>query len=608
MPITKKTLLPLGLAEYDVYIEDTSENSEYFRISRLPSAFSGGRNSFLLGGSNYLQNNSEIQIEILDAQGETIYQSLVNDYDEGTSKMMSVEIYDTTAPGFATIIVMGKVTQTTDGTNIPEEWRDVYNVRWSKRILVDYNLKNTSRLVFKNPPDVTVEEKRFYNINSSSYDTKITDFTASLRPILYSGIQIGYNISAEAPTTFSADYYNGIITGTLNLRTDTSTSLNLPIVDILNKTTAFSRGELITSTINDGIIRTLYLRSGSYTASLDGVTYPVTTSAKLQYYVISTSSVNIPISYASLRISNLNTVSGELYKFRVYNKVSTNGGDYKIVGDVYVDTSEILISSSIRGNIPIGDIYTCINYQDNWYAGKLQQNSTSIRQPIYAVSGSPTYYNPYIPTDQFAVSSSDDVLMSSIYVDVPVDTPTNRFIGSVSQSGYFIGTKQAYTLFPTTEYTLTLDSYYRQTSESVTLTGNTPKVDIYIIGTGSTKVADRNPLGQKIGELLVSSKTNWFQQEQFNFRPNISSTGNVGLRFVVPNGFWNFSNISIKPAADEQFSPDEALLLIPNIEYHNDLLQYKVEFFDVNSNSSTIDAISTPVFFTGSAIDFGTLP
>ena len=52
----KKTLLPLGLAEYDVYIEDTSQNSEYFRISNLPSVFTGGRNSFLLGGSNFLKN------------------------------------------------------------------------------------------------------------------------------------------------------------------------------------------------------------------------------------------------------------------------------------------------------------------------------------------------------------------------------------------------------------------------------------------------------------------------------------------------------------------------------------------------------------------------
>ena len=32
------------------------------------------------------------------------------------------------------------------------------------------------------------------------------------------------------------------------------------------------------------------------------------------------------------------------------------------------------------------------------------------------------------------------------------------------------------------------------------------------------------------------------------------------------------------------------------------------EFFDINNNSVNVSAISTPVFFTGSAIDLGTLP
>lgn len=605
MPKTKKTLLPLGLAGYDVYIEDTSQNSEYFRVSNLPPAFTGGKNSFLLGGSTFLQNGSEIKIEILDSNGLPIYQSLVQNYIEGTSKMMSVEIYDTTPPGFATIIIMGKAIQTAAGTPIPEEWKDVYNVRWSKRILVDYQLKNTSPIRFKNEPGTIVEEKRFYNINSSSYDTFTASFTASLTPILYSGVQVGYGIYAETPTTFSGAYRDATITGSLIINNKNSGTIYLPITKILNKTSAFSSGYLMSSSINNGKVKQLYLRSGSYTTLFDNITYPVTTSAVIQYNVTNISQVNIPISYADIRIFNLDTVSGELYKFRVYSKPTTNTGDYKIIGDVYVNTNEILVSSSIRGNTPIGDIYVTTNYQDVWYAGNLEKN-TSILAPIYPISGSSRYYSSSISTGQLAVSSSDDVLLSSIYAEVPIDLSTNKFSNQISESGYFIGTTNSYSLFSSTEYTLTLDAYYRKTSGSVTLTGIPTKVDIYIVGIDGTKIIDRNPLGQKIGELTVSNDVRWIEQKQFNFYPAVNFTGKVGLRFVVSNGFWNFSNISLKPASDNQFSPDEVQLLIPNMEYHNELVQYKIEFFDINNNSAAINAISAPVFFTGSVIDLGT--
>lgn len=606
MPITKKSILPLNLLEYDVFIEDTSQISEYFSVTNLPPSFAGGRNSFLIGGSDYLQAGSEIQLEILDSQGNPIYQSMVPNYVEGNSRMISVEIYDDTAPGFATIVLMGKAIFTPSGQQFPTEWQDVYNVRWTRRILVDYDLKNTAPIRFEVPPQVLVEEKRFYNINSSSYDTYTIPFTASLSPLILSPVQIGYSIDAIAPSSFSADYSLSRLTGSLTINNITK-PVDLPVTNILNKTKAFSRGYLISSSINDGVIKKILLRSGSYTTNLNSINYDVTSSVKLEYYVVNTSSINIPISYASLRISNLATVSGEIQKLRVYTKVTTNTSDYKLVGDIPITTEEILVSSSIRGNVPIGNIVLVDNFQTNWYAGQLTTNTGNRRQ-LYTVSGSAAYYNPSISTDTFILSSSNDVLLSSIYANVPVDIGTNRFSNQVSQSGYFFGTKESYLMFPTSEYTLTLDAYHKNTSESVTLAGNVPNVDIYILGADGTEVIDNNPLGQKIGQLKVSGNSQWFEGVQFNFFPKISSSGKIGLRFAISNGFWYFANVSVKPASDPQFSPDEALLVVPNVEYHNELLQYKVEFFDINNNSVNVAAISTPVFFTGSAIDLGTLP
>ena len=606
MPIIQNTAQKQDLGQYDVYIEDTSVNSDYFAITRLPQYFTGGRNSFLIGGSEYLQNGSEILIEILDEEGNPVFETLVPNYIEGNSRMISVEVYDTISPGIGTLVIMGKAVRTLGGQQIPDEWKDTYNVRWSKKILIDYNLKNLSPIKFLSAPEITVVENRFYNINSSSYDTNTVKFTASLSPLLIDGVQQGYSIQSVGSFKFLPEYTNGFITGSFRIGTGSVSQLYLPLTKILNSTTATTSGYLISSSLTNGFIKSLYLRSGSYTASLYGSTYNITSSAELKYSIISTSSVNIPISYAKLTIPNLNTVSGELYKIRVYNKVANETSDYKLIGDSYVDTNEILVSSSIKGNLPLGNIFVTQNYSDNWIAGGLQVN-TGQRNRIYTSSGSARYYDSTTTADQFAISSSNDILLSSMYVGVPINTSTNKFANQVSESGYFIGTKRAIQLFPTTEYTLTTDAYYRATSASITLTGNTPRVDIYLIGTGSTKVVDVNPLGQKIGELTTAGTTGWFEQEQFNFSPAIKSSGDILLRFVVSNGFWNFSNISIKPASDPQFSPDEVTLVIPNTEYHNELLQYKVEFFDINNNSANTAAISTPVFFTGSAIDLGTL-
>ena len=210
----------------------------------------------------------------------------------------------------------------------------------------------------------------------------------------------------------------------------------------------------------------------------------------------------------------------------------------------------------------------------------------------------------------FGISGSDDVLLRSIQAQIPTHSSTHQYAGYISESGYFIGTKRAITLIPTTEYTIQLDAFYRKPSGSVNLIGVDPKVDIYLIGSGSTKIIDNNPLGQKLGTLSVTqgADTQWFRDAKFNFNPALADIGNVGLRLVVNNGFWNFSEISLVPASDNIFSPDEVQFLVPNHEYYNELLQYKIEFFDINNNSTEVSAISTPTFFTGSNIDLGTLP
>lgn len=606
MPITKYKTLPLNLEEYDVYVEDTAINSDYFNITRLSDYFTGGRNSFLIGGSLNLLDGSDVLVEIKDANGKPIYQYVVKNYFEGGSVMVSAEIYDTTPSGFATVTIVGVLENTKDGQPIPSEWENKFNVRWSKKVLIDYELKNISPIKFSNNPQLSVTEKRFYNIESASYVTVQEPFTASLSPLLFLARQSGYSMAFTGSTLLEPKHLNGKLTGSLVIDGITS-SVDLPLIKILNERKAYTN-QTIPFSVNNGTIKQIYLLSGSYPTTVDAREVNISSSVLLQYNKINTSSVNVPLSYASLRVTNLATVSGEIAKIRVYSKIATNTAYYKIVGDIPVNTSEIFVSSSIRGDIPIGDISLANNYEENWCAGELELNQ-GIRSAVYKYSGSLRYYDPSISSKSLAVSSSNDILLSSIFANVPVDISTNQFSASIADTGYFIGTIPAYQLFSSTDYTLQLDAYYNKTSGSISLRGNTPKVDIYLINKfGETKPNTQNPLGQKIGEIKVSGNSQWFQGVQFNFSPLVNTSSTFALRFVVSNGFWNFSNISIKPASDPQFSPDETLILIPNTEYYNELLEYRVEFFDINNNSANVFAVSTPTYFSGSAIDLGVIP
>lgn len=605
MPKTKKQILPKNLLSYEVLITETSGKSEYFNVTGLPEKFTGGKNSFLIDGSSYLRPNSKILIEVLDTNGRTIYSTPIKRHLEGTSALVSVEIYATTPRGFATIVVMGELNNTLDGQPIPSDWQNTFNVRWTTQIMVEPRLRSVSPIRFLNEPSIgLLEEKRFFTVSTSSFDEIDALFTASLSPILRSAKHVGYLINASTPTSFSAAYINSSITGSV-IVDGVSGSIELFIENVLNDTTMLAPRSLIT--LNDGrTIRNMELRSGSYTSLVFGPSPSiVTSSAVIRYGTLTVDNTNIPESYAKIRVVNLNTVSGEIYKVRVYNKVSTNIADYKLVADVPISSENLLVSESIRGTVDIGDFYTYPTASNSWYSDQLTI-SDSI---IYSVSGSPSYYDSaQSAITPFDIYVSDDVLLRSIFANVPV--VNNKFGGSVSESGYFIGNVQPITVFANTEYTLKMDAYYRNESGSTNISGKAPKVDIYIVGTDNSLVVSPDPLGQLIGQLTPQNDVgaNRFESIQINFRPSVVNSANVGLRFVVSNGFWNFSNISLKPASDYLYGPDEILLTIPNVEYHNALLEYKVEFFDINNNSTGVQVVSTPTFFTGSNIDLGTLP
>ena len=73
MPRTHKTLAKQNLSKLPVLIEDTGVESTYFNIKQLPGVLTGGRNGFLITGTSFLKPGTEVLVELLDVNGNSIY-------------------------------------------------------------------------------------------------------------------------------------------------------------------------------------------------------------------------------------------------------------------------------------------------------------------------------------------------------------------------------------------------------------------------------------------------------------------------------------------------------------------------------------------------------
>jgi hypothetical protein len=188
MAVIQKTLFAKNLDKYSVLVNDTDPNSKYFKVTELPDTLTGGKNAFLIAGSDLLVADTKILIEIKSSDGKIIYNEpgegyissslngvpFVTEYYEGVSKVVSVYVYPDTSFGECTITILGEVNQYEDGngmlTPIPLDWEGKYNVKWQKTINVNPSLANTTKIRFYERPTANITEilSPIYRIISGS--------------------------------------------------------------------------------------------------------------------------------------------------------------------------------------------------------------------------------------------------------------------------------------------------------------------------------------------------------------------------------------------------------------------------------------------------------
>lgn len=168
-----------------VFIEDRRVNSQYFNLTELPDTFTGGKNAFLIAGTDYLEPDTEVLVQIRDASGRIVYTESSDgspEYYEGLSKVVAVYVYptdsveqaiDSTAFGPCTIIILGQLKfydNNGSKTEVPEIFKGKFNIRYVGQANINPNLANTTRVRFFRRPQVRITEllKPIFNVSGSA--------------------------------------------------------------------------------------------------------------------------------------------------------------------------------------------------------------------------------------------------------------------------------------------------------------------------------------------------------------------------------------------------------------------------------------------------------
>jgi hypothetical protein len=599
MPRTHKTLSRQDLYKIPVYIQDTGVESTFFNIKQLNPVFTGGRNAFLISGTPYLKPNTQILIEVLDINGNSIYVEAIKNFVEAGARLVVIEVYENTPVGVGMITIVGTAAYDSTLAAVPTDWDNRINVRWQRRIIVEPRNRNSTPIRLKKRPEIIVTEllQSASILTATTISSSIQNFT--LTPQYKLSKQSGYAITNNPQGTAYASYHlTPRLTGSIavqkilytidtSIPSTTQTTLenhtalvNLPLT-LLNQSQSFTDTNIISNT-DSSTLNINRLSYGNYvlTESINiiapnttAMTVSIISSSVLYSYISEsyTPDVGIETSYANLRIINLDTISGEIFRIKTSNKDAASQNEFSFVADTPTYVGEILATSSIYfKEIPLGKFNTQSIIDTYWYANYTTSSVTP--GPSYISSS-------LLPSLQ--IQRDNSKILDAAYV---ITTGSN----------YYLGTKNNFTFFPTSEYTLTFDSYVYNQSSSIQQAYPSYSADVYLVG--SAAVTD-NPYGLFIGTVNATQVPSYFSKTAFNFKTLV--TGSAGLRFVVKSGFWQFANISLTVVQENGFSPDEVVLNIPNSTYLNKNLVFKTELFDLNNNVFNLDIVSVPAYFTG---------
>lgn len=299
----RKYLQKIGLHEIDAWIDDT--DGKYIKVEELGNIFAVGRSSFLIKSSEYLNPSTEIKMEIVNSEGDTIFWEPAENAKSSGFHWVSVVVYDDCPIGEATLTIMGQLNP--KYFDIPEEWKDLYNVKFEKKIQINTEIPNTQPIRFVTDPALTFSE----TVKSQLVNANASQSVSSGNSVVY---KLGNMVEAVAPEQFLSSMVGGIYE---------SSEISSSIEDVI--------------TSQNLILETQYTASKKTDSISHNITY-------IPYPNHETTGNTF--SYGDLDIQNLTTFSGDISKIKVYMESVGRFGKPEQVAVMAVEPQELLFDDS----------------------------------------------------------------------------------------------------------------------------------------------------------------------------------------------------------------------------------------------------------------------
>ena len=346
-----------NLSKYRVLVEDSSATSdEYFSIVEFPEYLGEGKNLLRIKTNpNLFEPNTQIFIEVLDPNGTPVYWEIPNHRENDNSRLISIWVYgDRTdrynnGKGIGEIILLGTLSTTSEGNQVPTDFKKIPNVRWRRKVSFAPNKPSNGKIVFKSDslPKLAL---------SSSVDTftnKIVSNNQLVRTITNSDVYykkstFGNTVSLEYDNgdAFEGQMVGGIVYGNL------STNLFPRLGGGQSQPTTFTAS--ITDVVSNQILRIqnpLTQSDNRTNGSIHTYEYSDgTINVNVEYYsTASDTQTQNQIAVANITLTNLDPIVGRVHSVNTLLKSQgLTSAEFQLISNNKVEPT-----SSVSFKVPI---------------------------------------------------------------------------------------------------------------------------------------------------------------------------------------------------------------------------------------------------------------
>jgi len=157
-----------------IVVDDSAKSLNYFNILEVPQTLTAGKNVIKLGCDGpYLNRNNDVDIEVLDVNGEPLYTEYTGFVDRYGYHYYIIYVYDITPIGVGSISLVGVANSDLSGRAITytgSEHANQYTVIWTTDVVIKSTDRNLTDIVFQKAPDVQVSQVLTpYKFNFGTY-------------------------------------------------------------------------------------------------------------------------------------------------------------------------------------------------------------------------------------------------------------------------------------------------------------------------------------------------------------------------------------------------------------------------------------------------------